>query len=255
MLIAISKENNTIYYPETILEDFEYIISNKDKFICPACKKRVVFVNPETNIIKHFRHYKKSDCDTEPETINHLNIKKFMLSKLNLTKENLEYPLGFARPDIYIPNERIAIEVQNSSLTLKKFKERTENYTKNNIYVLWIFDYRLMNRNKPPAFIKEAHKIYLGRIYVYVPGCEEFESHIKPVHFSSAGRIVEIPEFDENGRIISFDGYYKYYKREKNLSAGDWIKDFSILKIINPYNNLKIARFYDKRFWEVSKNG
>ncbi len=255
MLTAMNKEDNNLYCPEENFIDYEQVLNNKDNFICSACKKKVVFVNPETEIAKHFRHYKKSDCDTEPETINHLNMKKFILKKLNLTKENLEYPLGFARPDIYIPKERVAIEVQNSSLTLKKFKERTENYTKNDIYVLWIFDYRLMNRSKPPAFMKDAHKIYLGRVYIYVPKCEEFNSHIKPVHFSSTGRIVEVPEFNEYGKIISFDGYYKYYKREKNLSAGNWIKNFSILKVINPYNKIKIARFYDKRFWEVSKSG
>jgi len=43
----------------------------------------------------------------------------------------MEVDLGFAIPDLYIKDRRIAIEVQNSNITKKKFLERCYNYTQN----------------------------------------------------------------------------------------------------------------------------
>lgn len=251
MLTAIEKDTDILVFPAENIDEYNFALNNKNSFICPHCKKRVVFVDPQTKMIKHFRHYIKSSCDSEPETKNHLEMKKFLLKKLYLKKENLEVSLGFARPDIYIPEKKIAIELQNSPLSLKKFKERIENYNKNNIYVLWVFNYRLIRGNKPPAFIKEAHKIFLGRVYVYVPPSNEFEAHIKPVHFYPTGRMVSFPEFDDYGNITNYYGqeFFKYYKKQKNLCDGEDINNFSILTILNPYNQIKIARFYDKKFW------
>ena len=95
-------------------------------FVCPSCLAKVIFVNC-TLKIKHFRHKVASNCDFEPETERHIQMKKFMLEKFGWEKECLEVSLGFAKPDLFKDN--IAIEVQHSPISCESFVSRTKAYS------------------------------------------------------------------------------------------------------------------------------
>ncbi|GAG05003.1 unnamed protein product, partial [marine sediment metagenome] len=103
------------------------------------------------------------------------------------------------------------------------------------IHVIWIFHSRLL-KNNISNFLKKAHEIYFGRIYIYD------NKNIYPVHLIPDGTW-------KNGM---YGDYFKYYKKRKIHDIGDKITNFSLLKTKNNWdgNNYKIARFYDKQWWK-----
>lgn len=254
MLKAVNKKTF-----ENVLS-YEYFVDKDDKFICPFCKEEVIFVDAIEKI-KHFRHYSQSECSTEPETYEHIEMKKFMIEKLNLTKENIEVDLIFAKPDLFIPEKKLAIEVQHSPISENDFIFRTKRYAENNVFVLWIFDISLLNINNNvanvSALLKKAHEIYFGQVYFYK------EDSILPIHFLPLKRYV--PEFNRllwqdtdewrsNGHEAIYEtvgGYETFYRNRKKVLTGNEITNFEILCTINTWknNNWKIGRFYSKKFW------
>lgn len=225
MLRAINEKNENCL-------SFEKIDKSK-KFHCPRCSNEVIFVDAILRI-KHFRHKVESNCEPEPETLKHIEMKHFMLKKLLWENECLEVNLKFARPDLYKNN--IAIEVQYSPVSYKDFIERTVNYRLHNIYVLWIFEWHLLKENVSD-FLKKAHEIYFGRIYVYKNGV------IFPVHLKSTGVYK---------RTINGELYWKYYKKKKKFLFGEKLCDFNLFTTKNNWkeNNFNIAMFYDNIFWK-----
>jgi competence CoiA-like predicted nuclease len=243
------------------LEDYKFIMENKKDFICPSCKSDVVFVDG-IEVIKHFRHKVECLCDWEPETQEHLSMKKFMKEFLNIDDEHIEYDLGWAKPDlIYLnKNEVIAIEVQHSPLSIAKFKERTKRYSDNGVAVLWVFHEKFLDKENPeqniPAFLREAHDIYFGRVYMIL------KDHLVPVHFNKLHRWVD--EYDDYESGETYGGYYKEYKRRKVISFGSELPDEKYGKEIycvwsdwsrgkHPKGFL-IAKFYDQNRWKSGKD-
>ena len=163
-----------------------------------------------------------------------------LMNFLGLSEDNLEYNLKFAVPDLYIPEKKISIEVQNSNLSYENFLQRTKNYEKNNIFVLWIFHESLVNtyledneeRVNVSQMLKKAHEIYFGVIYVYDNG------KIFPLHFKSTGKYIEPNDFSEH------DGYFKYYKLKRKCDWGDEIINFNLIKEKNNWkeNNFNIIK-------------
>lgn len=257
MLIGQNELTNERYFPafENTLPEVE---SNKKNLICPDCKKKIILVNG-LRIITHFRHKVKANCNPEPETVEHLNMKKYFVEKLNLTKENVEVNLGFAKPDIYMPKQRIAIEVQHSAISESKFLERTKKYTENNIYVLWVFDYCLF-KESVPAFLRKAHELYFGRVYFFV------EDKVVPVHFNPLK--ISVPEYHKSIYIEDFEeyknnGFEPYYetfggyekfsktKREPILTEPiEIISDIRLTRNTWKGNNFLVAKFNDEVFWK-----
>lgn len=230
--------------PDGIRVSADNVLFN-GSFTCPECNGEVLFVNGLKKI-KHFRHLVKSNCGWEPETERHIEMKQFCKKFFKLEDDNLEVGLGFARPDLYDEVKRIAIEVQHSNLTLEKFLERTENYTKNNIAVLWIFDCKLVKENIN-AMLKKAHELYFGRIYIY------WDGYIKPIHFSPKGRYVTTYDTDSDTPYNErYGSYYKIYKNKKTLSAGSIIVNPNLNIQRNTWkdNNYLIAKFNDVPFWK-----
>jgi len=234
MLKAIEKETNQPKISWRLSREWF-----RKEFVCPECGKKVVFVDTNNiSRIRHFRHLVKSNCDPEPETEKHIEMKKFVIEKMNLDPEkNLEVGLGFARPDIYYEKRlwptaiqsitvKIAIEVQHSPISYGKFLLRTSNYKKNNIYVMWIFD-ELLLKSRPSLFLKKAHEIYYGKFYVYRASCFGGEGGIYPVHFN---------------------------RRDDEYCFGEKINNFTITETHNNWrereNDYYIASFFDKRFWK-----
>jgi competence CoiA-like predicted nuclease len=216
---------------------------SKQDYFCPYCENEVSFVN-STYKIKHFRHKISSNCNPEPETESHINMKKYFYENLNLNKENIEVNLKFARPDIYLFDKKIAIEVQHSNLTEAIFLYRTKRYTDNDISVIWIFDESLLGENIS-RMLKKAHELYFGRIYVYRKNPEG----IYPIHFESKGRWVD-GYYSPEGEY--YDGYYKYYKNKRSLNQHPMINNFEFNLNRNTWkdNNYSLAMFNDQRWWK-----
>jgi len=216
-------------------QKYNYILNNKDNLVCPICKKKVIFVDG-IFVIKHFRHKAKNNCSFEPETKEHIEMKNTVCGLLNLNPlKHLEVNVGYAVPDIYLPKEKIAIEVQNSNLSYKKFIERTRRYTREGVHVLWIFHKNLLHEDVSKT-LKKAHEIYFGRIYIYS------NWKIYPVHLEPK----TTTRTDINGLP-----YIWFYKRKRGTIYGEKVRG-DIFKTKNNWkeNNFLIARFYDKQFWK-----
>ena len=221
----------------------EEIRQNKDSLYCPYCRSKVIFVDGEYKI-KHFRHLTTSECENEPETEIHLHMKQFIQNMFGLTDEEIEYTglinKGF-KPDAFLTNKNIAIEVQHSNITEAEFIRRTNNYTREGIYVLWIFDINsFLNEQTVSRVIKKAHELYYGRVYAY----DISIGNIIPIHLSKVPRFV--PGFGD------MDSYYTWYKQKRNKVVGKPINNSNLMKSYNSWkdNNYLIAKFDDKKFWE-----
>jgi competence CoiA-like predicted nuclease len=242
MLVAINELNERIFGDDA---------DRTQKFRCPYCNEPVIWIDA-TFKIKHFRHKVESNCEPEPETKRHIEMKLFMMEQLGWSKDNLEIPLGFARPDLF--KEDVAIEVQHSPISYESFLERTNNYSKNNIYVLWIFDNCLLKENVSES-LKKAHEIYFGRIYIYrnnIEGSTKWSDRIMPVHFEGKKRTVKTGGYYNDGEYIEESYFEAYYKKKRTFNFGEGINLFDLITSVNTWkgNNFKIAMFQDKRFWK-----
>jgi len=221
--------------------------SPNSKAICPLCNEEVIAKCGEIKIW-HWAHKVNFTCkEFEPETERHIEMKLFF--KDNFPNFELEYNLGWAIPDLFDKNRKIAIEVQHSRLSKEKFLERTINYRKNGIHVLWIFDCFLLKENVPD-FLRKAHELYFGRIYIY------HNKNITPLHFKRKERVIKIntdfcdiiPEYyDEAGNEF----ITSTYKLKREFYFGNEIIKFNLILVKNNWkeNDYLIARFTDRKFW------
>ena len=267
MITAINRKDNRKVLSYR-LEDMKYILDNKSFFSCPNCDSELIFVNC-TKKIKHFRHKIECGCEWENETEEHISMKKFFIEKMKLDPSNVEVNLGFAIPDIYLKEKKIAIEVQHSSISEEKFLFRTKRYTENGIWVLWVFHPKLIRENIP-KFIRKAHELYYGRIYCIL------NKKLMPVHLDKKEKW--IPEYidysyywdniypdmgyydegekESHAEIVG--GYYKAYKSKRIIKYGNEIIDYDNFKISRntwKENNYMIVNYWDKKFWGENSNG
>lgn len=120
---------------------------------CPACKGKMSWVNCSPYKINHFRHTDLCTYETEPETEEHIAMKKGMLQLLlkipNMIDVSVEKVI-FGKDnqrriaDLYGKHRngrQFVIECQCSSLPIDTLIDRTEFYASNGIYVLWVLGY------------------------------------------------------------------------------------------------------------------
>ncbi|MFA5346115.1 MAG: competence protein CoiA family protein [Candidatus Omnitrophota bacterium] len=107
-------------------------------FTCPHCKTEVIL---KKGLIKlpHFAHKVLSDCESEPESDMHINLKHKIADILGLSSDYIEYSIKNVRCDVYDPSTNTAYEVQCSPLTLEKIQERWSKYQNLGINQVWIF--------------------------------------------------------------------------------------------------------------------
>jgi hypothetical protein len=150
--------------------------------------------------------------------------------------ENKNKGIKERKPDISgrINGKPIAIEVQASSYTIERIYQKTIDYFKLGISVLWIIPLKTELGNepfRPRLFEKYLHSLYYGKAYYYLPG----ESlTLIPVHFSPAKRwIEETSWFEEGGIERNEGGYFLTYRTIKMPNYGlpvDISKDFTIIE-------------------------
>lgn len=185
------------------------------EYLCPFCNDKMILVKGKIKI-DHFRHYASKDCESEPETKEHLQGKLFLydfFSKAYPTE--LEPKMNGFKPDLLITDRmfKIAIEFQCSPLSMEEFLYRTKRYTENKIYVIWIFgrnnffkweggiSYRVRNIEK------KAHELYFGRVYYLYQGGLNQKSYIRQLKLRPTTRYVEPTVFG--------GGYTKFYKKSR----------------------------------------
>ena len=195
-------------------------------FLCPFCNDKMILVKGDIKI-DHFRHYSKKDCESEPETAEHLNGKKYLYNFFSKKYETeLEPKMTGFKPDIFVKMNgfNIAVEYQCSPLSMEEFLFRTKRYRENKIYVLWIFGtnnflkevnngiYRIRDIEK------KAHELYFGRVYYLNNLNNSFLRRIVQVKF---GVHTEIKESDWNG----YHSWTKYYKKLREIEIINYIID------------------------------
>ena len=187
-------------------------------FLCPECDNEVVLKVGSVRL-NHFAHKSTTNCEygkgeTEAHRKCKMAIYEALLKEPNVKKAALERSLKTCRPDVsaYINGVPVAIEVQISTLTMEKIIQRTEEYARKGIYVLWLLQwtpYLDSNRYAPRLWEKWIHAAYFGRVYYWIEGLKIVGYHFDPY----LRRIPESNWYSEDGEEMSAGGFSKRSKR------------------------------------------
>lgn len=206
-------------------------IATKDDgpFVCPACHSDAV-VKKCAEKRDHFAHHAPlTPVLGRGESALHLDCKReicdalaarFPDGKWEVEREIPATPrLGISRvvPDISgrVGEQRLAIEIQVSALTIPKVLRRISVYTRRAIPMLWVIP---LTENVAPGFLfrprlyeRYLHSLYFDRAYYWLRG---MGSRVIPIHFSRASRYIDTTEwYDVDAGEERFaGGYEKPYK-------------------------------------------
>lgn len=170
-------------------------------------------------------------------------------------------------PDISgkINGKGIAIEVQVSSYTINRIYEKTVDYTKLGIAVLWLIPLKEelgQEPFRPRLFEKYLHSIYFGKVFYYNVGNK---TKLNSVHYSPAKRWIEENEwYEEDASHRIEGGFYLTYKTIKSPNYGkvvDLVENFSVIKNdgFSPKNEKKeipeclIFSTNEKNWWDKNE--
>lgn len=186
-------------------------------FFCPTCNDEVILRSGK-NRVAHFVHAYPLACHfAEGESDEHRACKQQIFDRLRMStlvsKLALERSLDEVRPDIsgYIHGARVAIEVQLSSLSVEKIKERTAVYTRKGIHVLWLLQWRPeLDKPKycPEPWEKWLHTLYFGHVYYWTSGLNVLSYHFEPSFIS-----IRQNSWYSGGMKRTAGGYSKRSKR------------------------------------------
>jgi len=194
-------------------------------FFCPKCQNETLLRKGRVKV-HHFAHKPPVACQYgQGESEFHRVCKQTIFDCLNQNKSviacELEKDLGKVVPDIYfeIYTVKVAIEVQISSLTMSKIIDRTEEYNRLGIYVLWLpvfGDALEAERYAPKQWEKWLHAAYYGRVYYWLHGL-----NVAAVHFDEYQLWVEESSwYSSDGEEMSAGGYFKRSKRYRTPNHG-----------------------------------
>jgi len=203
-------------------------------FICLQCSEEVI-LKAGNSRINHFAHANPIACKfAEGESEAHRRCKMEIYDALrraaNVTNVGLEHPIGMNRPDVsaWINGVHVAIEVQISSLSLETIQERTIEYGRNGIYVLWLLPCRPAldaSRYTPRLWERWIHACYFGRVYYWLGELSVASYHFDP-HFKSIPKKIW---HSKNGKKITSGGYSRSSKLYRTPVRGPTLniaKDF-----------------------------
>ena len=132
----------TAYYKGKKIIASEQTIRGKE-YICPNpdCNYPYLILKKGKVKIPHFAHKKRSGiCEPEPESRDHIIMKKLIADNLEISADFIEY-YGFKGvvPDVYDQRRGIVFECQRSPITVEEIQRRNNIYLKLDIIPLWIF--------------------------------------------------------------------------------------------------------------------
>ncbi len=221
----------------------------ESNWICKDCGDPVFY----NDYYGSFKHHGQKPEGFEPETIEHKTMKDYWYHIFPLFNEvkyrKLEYWFEDQVADVYFElqdGKKVAIECQNSPITVQNLIKRTKKYTSKDIYVLWIFNGlgSCISEKKYPTNLekvrvlkeeKRAHNLYSGRIYYMNVEKDIVDEGPYPLHFS--------PYFENKKLDHNIFGHDKYYRTFQSATVGE-IFSYKILCI--EYKGYNLARFMDK---------
>lgn len=216
-------------------------------FYCPDCLSEVI-VRKCTDKDDHFAHkFRQSPAHGPKSQKLHTKCKeaicKVMQDAYPDGKWQTERPIDANHrrgtpkivPDISgrVNNKPVAIEVQLSPYTIDKIREKTENYARLGIAVLWIVPlYEPLESDffRPRMYETYLHTMYYGKVYYWLADSPEY---IIPVHFGIAKRFIKQSSWlSPDGNEMSAGGFFLAYKSVKKPEfhpdiAFSVIKDFT----------------------------
>ena len=211
-----------------------FALERHGPFICPDCNEEVILKMGRTTV-NHFAHANPIACKfTTGESDEHRRCKIEIFRALQnvpgVRNVELERPIGMNRADVFaeIGGVPVAIEVQLSALSLETIQERTIEYHREGVYVLWLLQWTPSldsPRYTPTLWEKWIHALYFGHAYYWLEGLNvasySFEAHLKSVPKRSW--------FSPNGKKLTAGGYSQRSKRHRTAVRGNTLniaKDF-----------------------------
>jgi len=211
MLVANLENNARVY---------AWLTEKKQKpFYCPACAGEVILKKGKVRE-HHFAHKPPSDClFGVGESQLHLRVKREIYTAL------LNHPLCMAcelerlfegvRPDVsFITGKTpVAVEVQQSNISIDEMTRRMVQYAKLGMYVLWVVPQPppVLNQDevyRPKKWEKFLHAMYYGRLYYWLNS-----AFVMPVHLGEYYYWVDECFDSDLGDMMG--GYYKYSRAYK----------------------------------------
>ena len=158
-------------------------------FLCGSCRSELTLRRGQL-IAPHFAHRPPFACEYGAgESEEHRRCKLALYEALKahpaVSKCEVERDLGAVRPDVsaYVGEVPVAFEVQLSALPLARIVQRTAEYARRGVYVLWLPPYtEALGRElyAPRPWERWLHAAYFGRVYYWLEGLT-----VRPVHFRS----------------------------------------------------------------------
>jgi competence protein CoiA len=194
-------------------------------FYCLTCGDQVI-LKTSKNRVSYFAHrYPLARHYGDNESDEHRRCKLEIFAALKRTQGvedvRLERALGKVRPDVSarINGIPVAIEVQISDLSLETITQRTIEYGRKGIYVLWLLQWTPKldaPRYSPRLWERWIHACYFGRVHYWLEGLSvtyyEFEPSLKSIPKKSW--------YSKNGTKMSGGGYSRRLKRYRTAVRG-----------------------------------
>jgi competence CoiA-like predicted nuclease len=226
------------------------------RYVCPKCKG-IVILKLGRKVISHFAHKPPTDCTwVRGETRAHLEAKSLVRNALIARglRAEVEYIVtalpGDRRADVmaWSPGgERVAFELQHTSLGLDEIEKRAFSYAREGIAQTWMpflsaatlnageqhkASQLLVERYSPRPLEKWVHGLYGGDgMWMYAPRGKTFW------HAKLTGHQIYVEEaswFEAGGEEKSAGGFYRWSKRYRDLSlSGPYAIDGLRIKIKN----------------------
>lgn len=216
------------------------VIKDDGPFYCPVCLSDAI-VRKCTEKADHFAHKGRlSPAITSKDQMLHDKCKYEICDFLNNV-----FPEGNWATERSIPPNKskgwdieiipdisgrfgdkkappVAIEIQKTAYTLKRIHDKSVEYAKRNIFVIWIVPLKNELGDepfRPRLFEKYLHSMYYGRTYYWTTSSSP---KIIPIHYSPTKRwIDENTWFDVDvGEERTTGGFYLTYKTLKSPNYG-----------------------------------
>ncbi|HEM3165203.1 TPA: competence protein CoiA [Streptococcus suis] len=153
MLVALDEEGQVF----NVLEN----PAPQGRYSCPGCGGLVRYKSGKV-LRSHFAHVSRRQCQffTENESAQHLSLKSSLYSWL-MEEEKVELekclPSIGQVADLFV-NDRLALEVQCSSLPISRLQLRTQAYHEAGLQVLWLLGKGLWIKER----LSKLHKQFLS---------------------------------------------------------------------------------------------
>jgi hypothetical protein len=171
---------------------------------------------------------------------------------LFIKEKTTEKYFGNRVADIYFRmrnGSKIAVEVQNSAISVNEIKNRMDDYNKNGIHVLWILNGEGKCCFSPKQPIDQTrakmspaeiflHRIYGGRVYYL-----KLKEKKKEISFFQVYGLHFSKPLDKKYRGMFKTQHGNFFIRDTHFMR---ITDLKLL--LTDFSRYKIARFYDKGF-------